>query len=137
MTEITLEGDIKLEVMSTDIEGRQKCKRHNEQLTWDLKKWKIKKLGNKLKTEKVYMPNEWLLKNFFKKEREKRTRKCGRKKKKKENEGQYAHFLFLFQWLWSLGLTHVFCCIILLNLYCWKFCCSVRREEERHSILRK
>ena len=33
MTEITGEGDIKLEVMSMDVEGRQKCKRHNEQLT--------------------------------------------------------------------------------------------------------
>ena len=33
MTEITGEGDIKLEVMSTGVKGRQKCKRHNEQLT--------------------------------------------------------------------------------------------------------
>ena len=33
MTEITREGDIKLEVMNTDVEGRQKCKIHNEQLT--------------------------------------------------------------------------------------------------------
>ena len=32
------ERDIKLEVMSMDVEGRQKCKRHHEQLTWDLKK---------------------------------------------------------------------------------------------------
>ena len=38
MTEIAWEGDIKLEVMNTDVEGRQKCKRYNEQLTWDLKK---------------------------------------------------------------------------------------------------
>ena len=34
------EGDIKLEVMSMDVERRQKCKRHNEQLTRDLKKKK-------------------------------------------------------------------------------------------------
>ena len=27
------DGDIKLKVMSTDVEGRQECKRHNEQLT--------------------------------------------------------------------------------------------------------
>ena len=33
MTEITREGDKKLEVMSTDVEGKQKCKRHNEQLS--------------------------------------------------------------------------------------------------------
>ena len=39
MTEITRVGDIKLEVMSRDVEGKQKCKRHNEQLTW---KWKKK-----------------------------------------------------------------------------------------------
>ena len=26
MTEISREGDIKLEVMNTDVEGRQKCK---------------------------------------------------------------------------------------------------------------
>ena len=38
MTEITGVGDIKLEVMSTDVEGKQKCKRHNEQLTWEWKK---------------------------------------------------------------------------------------------------
>ena len=38
MTEITREGDIKLEVMSMAIEGKQKCKRHNEQLTWEGKK---------------------------------------------------------------------------------------------------
>ena len=50
--------------------------------------------------------------------------------KKTKNEGQYEHFLFLFQWLLSLGLTHVFCCIILLKLYGWRFCCSVRHEEE-------
>ena len=33
MTEITRVGDIKLEVMSTDAEGKQKRKRPNEQLT--------------------------------------------------------------------------------------------------------
>ena len=38
MTEITREGYIMLEVMSTDVEGKQKCKRHNEQLTWEWKK---------------------------------------------------------------------------------------------------
>ena len=42
MTEIMRGGDIKLEIMSTDVEGRQKCKSHNEQLTWDLKKNKWK-----------------------------------------------------------------------------------------------
>ena len=36
MTDITWEGDIKLAVISTDVEGRQKCKIQNEQLTWDL-----------------------------------------------------------------------------------------------------
>ena len=74
------------------------------------------------------------------KEREKRTWKCGRKKKKKwkkKNDRQYEHFLFLFQWLLSLGLTHAFCCIILLKLYCWRFCCSVRHKGERHNSLRK
>ena len=49
MTEITWVGDIKLEVMSTDVEGKQKYKRHNEQLTWE---WKKVKQKNKLKTEK-------------------------------------------------------------------------------------
>ena len=88
--------------------------------------------------EKIYMPNEWLLKNFFKKEREKNQKMWSEKRKKKEeNEGQYEHFLFLFQWLLSIGLTHVFCCIILLKFYCWRFCCSVRYEEERHNSLRK
>ena len=58
-------------------------------------------------------------------------------KKKKKNDGQYEHFLFLFQWLLSLGLTHAFCCIILLKLYCWRFCCSVRHRGERHNSLRK
>ena len=46
MTDITWEGDIKLAVISTDVEGRQKCKIQNEQLTWDLKK-KFKKYENK------------------------------------------------------------------------------------------
>ena len=44
MTEITTEGDIKLEVMSTDVEGKQKYKRHNEQLTWEWKKLKKQKI---------------------------------------------------------------------------------------------
>ena len=105
MTDITREGDIKLAVLSTDVEGRQKCKIQSEQLTW-------KKILKK------------------RKKREKRTRKCGRKKKKKwkktKSDGQYEHFSFFFQWLLSLGLTHIFCCIILLKLYCWRFCCSVR-----------
>ena len=35
MTDIMWEGDIKLAVISTDVEGRQKCKIQNEQLTWD------------------------------------------------------------------------------------------------------
>ena len=35
MTDITWEGDIKLAVISTDVEGRQKYKIQNEQLTWD------------------------------------------------------------------------------------------------------
>ena len=60
-----------------------------------------------------------------------------KKKMKKKNDGQYEHFLFLFQWLLSLGLTHAFCCIILLKLYCWRFCCSVRHKGERHNSLRK
>ena len=38
MTEIIREGDIQLEVMSTEVEGKQKCKRHNELLTWEKKK---------------------------------------------------------------------------------------------------
>ena len=44
MTDITWEGDIKLAVISTDVEGRQKCKIQNEQLTWDLKKKKSKNM---------------------------------------------------------------------------------------------
>ena len=40
MTEITREGAIRLEVMSMDVEGKQKCKRHNEQLTCEWKKIK-------------------------------------------------------------------------------------------------
>ena len=48
MTEISREGYIKLKVISTDVEGRQKCKIQNEQLTWDLKKIYIyKKYENK------------------------------------------------------------------------------------------
>ena len=43
MTEISREGYIKLKVISTDVEGRQKCKIQNEQLTWDFKK-KIKNM---------------------------------------------------------------------------------------------
>ena len=49
MTEITREGDIKLEVISSDVESKQKCKRHNEQLTWEGKK---NKKTNRLKTDK-------------------------------------------------------------------------------------
>ena len=47
MKEITREGDIKSEVMSTDVEGKQKCKRHNEQLTWEWKEKKVKKKKKK------------------------------------------------------------------------------------------
>ena len=49
MTEISREGYIKLKVIITDVEGRQKCKIQNEQLTWDLKKKKkkFKKYENK------------------------------------------------------------------------------------------
>ena len=50
MTDITWEGDIKLAVISTDIEGRQKCKIQNEQLTWDLKK-KEKFLNMKIREQ--------------------------------------------------------------------------------------
>ena len=41
------EGDIKVEVMSTDLEWRQW--RHNEQLTWDLKKNKNMKIREQIK----------------------------------------------------------------------------------------
>ena len=55
-------------------------------------------------TEKIYMPNEWLLKKFKKKKKKKRKKNQKmwsekEKKMKKKNDGQYEHFLFLFQWL--------------------------------------
>ena len=56
MTEITREGDIKLEVISYGCRRKAKDKKtDNEQLTWKRKK----KSKNKLKTEKqkIYMPN--------------------------------------------------------------------------------
>ena len=80
---------------------------------------------------------EKLKKKKEKKEPENVVGKRKKNEKKTKNEGQYEHFLFLFQWLLSLGLTHVFCCIILLKLYCWRFCYSVRHEEERLNSLRK
>ena len=74
-----------------------------------------------------------------KKKKRKKNQKMWSEKEKKttKNDGQYEHFLFLFQWLLSLGLTHAFCCIILLKLYCWRFCCSVRHKGEQHNSLRK
>ena len=82
---------------------------------------------------------EKIKKKRKKKKREKKEPEnvVGKKNEKKKNDGQYEHFLFLFQWLLSLGLMHAFCCIILLKLYCWRFCCSVRHKGERHNSLRK
>ena len=69
------------------------------------------------------MPNQLLWEKIWKKKkkRENKNQKMWLKKekkwkKKKDNEGQYEHFYF--QWLFSLGLMHVFCCIVLLKLYC-------------------
>ena len=127
-------------VRSNEYGRRRKAKVQKTKWAIDLRFKKIYIYENKLKTEKIYIPNEWLLK---KKEKEKKEPEnvVGKRKKKmkikqKKNEGQYGHILFFIQWLLSLGLTHV-SCIILLKLYWWKYCCSVRHEEERHNSLRK
>ena len=108
MTEITWVGDIKLEVMSTDVEGKQKCKRHNEQLTWEWKKFK----KNKLKTEKkdIYMPNQWLL---GKKQNKKKNRKYGWKKKKNEKKKWRTIRTLIFYdfWVWDW-------CVFFVVLFC-------------------
>ena len=114
MTEITREGDIKLEVMSTDVEGKQNCKRHNEQLTW---KWKESKKKQQIKDWKkaIYMPNQWLLKKLEKKKRKKNQKmwlkKEKKNEKKKENEGQYEHFYFndFRVWDWCMFFVILFC----------------------------
>ena len=93
----------------------------------------------------IYMPNQRLLKKFekkFEKKREKKNQKMwlkkeknGGKTKKNENEGQYEHFLFSMTF--EFGTDACFCCIVLLKLYYWKFCWSVRHEEERYISLGK
>ena len=76
MTDFTWEGDIKLAVISTDVEERQKCKLQNEQLTWDLKK-KKKNLNMKIR-EQI---KDW--KNIY---AERVTVERIKKKKKKEKK---------------------------------------------------
>ena len=132
MTEITREGDIKLDVISYGCRRKAKEKKtDNEQLTWKRKK------KNKLKTEKqIYMPNQWILKNLKKREKKKqyilkkiwkkekrRTRKCfGQKKNgKNENEGRYEHF-FVFTDFWVLGLLHVLLSCFYILLLHWCYC---------------
>ena len=84
------------------------------------------KISEQIKDWKnIHAERETVEKIFKKKEKKEPENMVGKRKKNetppKKNEGQYEHFLFLFQWL--LSLTHVFCCIILLKLYCWMYCC--------------
>ena len=105
MTEITREGDMKLEVMSTNVEGKQKCK--NIMSNWRERK----KKENKLKTEKIYMPNEWRLKKFEKKNKKEPENVVEKRKKMEKKWGTIR--TLLFQWLLNLGLMQVF------SLYCF------------------
>ena len=87
MTEITRVGDIKLEVMSTDVEGKQKCKRHNEQLTWEWKKNKNKKQikdWKNIHAEPVTVEKIWKKKQ--KKKREKKNQKMWLEKEKRKEK---------------------------------------------------
>ena len=78
MTDITWEGDIKLAVISPDVEGRQKCKIQNEQLTWDLKKKNSKNM--KIREQ---------IKDWKNVHAERVTvEKMGKKKKKKRKKNQ-------------------------------------------------
>ena len=61
MTEITWEGELKLEVMSTDVEAWQKSKIHNEQLTWDF----LKKIRQQIKDWKNIHAERVTVKKFF------------------------------------------------------------------------
>ena len=98
MTEITIEGDIKLEVMSTYVEGKQKSKRHNEQLTWEWKK-NLKKKIQITDWKTIYMPNQWLVRHVYcwenvKKKEKKEAENVVEKRKKKEKLKDKTTLLF-------------------------------------------
>ena len=136
------DGDIKLEVMSTDVEGRQECKRHNEQLTWDLKKNKKNmKIREQIKDWKnIHAKRVTVEKKFFKERKKEPENVVGKRKKtrkKKITKDNTNTFYSYFSDIWALGRRMFFCCIIWLKMYSWKFCCSVRHEEERYNSLRK
>ena len=95
MTEITWEGDIKLEVMSTDVGGKHKSKRQIMS-NWPGRR-KKKNPKKQIQDWKNIHAEPVIVGKKFEKKEKRRTRKCVRKKmEKKENEGRYEHFFFCF-----------------------------------------
>ena len=127
MTDITWEGDIKLAVINTDVEGRQKCKIQNEQLTWDLtKKFRNMKIREQIKDWKNIHAERVTVEKLKKKKREKKNQKMwtGKEKKwkkTKKKQGQYEHFLFFISVTFRFGtdacfLLYYFVEIVLLKI---------------------
>ena len=113
MTEIAREGGIKLEVMSTDVGGKQKSKRQIMS-NWPGRRKKQKQTED---WKKYTCRTSDCWKKIDKQKEKRRTRKCVWKKNgKTENEERYEDFFLVLTDFWILGLLHVllYCYILLL-----------------------
>ena len=99
MTEISREGDIKLEVMNTDVGGKKKSKRQIMS-NWTGRRKKKKQIED-WKKYTCRLSDCW--KKIWKKKEKRGTRKCVWKKKKMNDD---TNSFFVFSDFWVVGLLH-------------------------------
>ena len=118
MTEITREGHIKLEVMNTDVERKQKSKRQI------MSNWpgRRKKEQQQIRLEKkIHDKPINIRKKKRKEEPENVFEKKMEKKKKKKMKDDTNTFFFVFTDFWVLGLLYVLLSCFYILLLQWRY----------------